>query len=113
MIYILWMRKWELREFKWLAQDYTAERHWAGSDPLLLPLDYRAEVEDQENGVLARRGLGSKGFEMGVHMTGHGWGPGWGEEEMLGTREKRNKCVFPASVSPAQLVHSGCSENVD
>lgn len=50
---------------------------------------------------------------MGVHTISYGWGPGWGEKDMLGTKEKMNKVVFPASVSPAELAHSRCSENID
>lgn len=103
MISILWMRKWELREFKWLAQDYTAERHWAGLDPLLLPLDYRAEVEDQEYGVLACRGLGSKGFEMGGCSHDWSWLGSWlGRGGDVGDqREEEQVCVscicFPSA----------------
>lgn len=93
-----------------MASPRSHSRNWAGLDPLLLPLDYSAEVEDQAH---APEVWDRKGLRWGVRMAGRGWGPGWGEEEMLGIREKRNKCVFPASVSPAQLVHSGCSENVD
>lgn len=31
----------------------------------------------------------------------------------MGIKEKVNKLVFPASVTPAKLAHSRCSENVD
>lgn len=69
-VVILWMRKWRLREVKWLALEHTAGRHWAGLDPIFSH-QIRAEFKELELGVsVCGEGVGSKGFEM---RGSHSW----------------------------------------